>query len=233
MSAGPTTPRLRFGPFELELETGTLRKNGIRIRVPDQAVQVLSALLDRPGQLVGRDELYQKLWPDDVYVDFEHSLNAAVKKLRHALCDSVEKPKFIETIPRRGYKFIATVEVVSVEAPSHPAAVVSPATSTLCPDSIIPETRPTQLLNGIRLHRRSRARVVTGLAALVLLAVMGRAIVVRRTDRSVPFRRINITRLTFTGNVTASPISPDGRHVVYSASNAGLGVSRLGKSQRN
>jgi len=100
----------RFSSYEFEPRTGELRKHGIRIRFDGQPLAVLLMLLNRPGELVTREELQKKLWPADTFVDFEHSLNAAVKRLRSVLNDSADTPRFIETVPRRGYRFIAPVE---------------------------------------------------------------------------------------------------------------------------
>src|SRR3989442_8968302 len=101
---------LRFGSFELDLRSGELRRNGSRVSLQDQPLQILSVLLERPGELVAREELRQRLWPADTFVDFEHGLNAAVKRLRDALGDSADTPRFVETVPRRGYRFVAPVE---------------------------------------------------------------------------------------------------------------------------
>lgn len=101
---------VRFGAFELDVHAGELRKDGLRVNVQDQPLQVLVALLDQPGRLVTRDELCSRLWPAGTFVDFEHGLNAAVKRLRDGLGDSAEAPVFVETVPRRGYRFIARVE---------------------------------------------------------------------------------------------------------------------------
>src|SRR5262249_9442412 len=111
--AGSTVlPRIvRFEDYQADLQTGELRKNGRRIRLSGQPFQVLAHLLEKPGELVTREELRARLWPDEVFVDFDHSLNAAVNKLREALCDSTEHARFIETLPKRGYRFIAQIEV--------------------------------------------------------------------------------------------------------------------------
>jgi DNA-binding winged helix-turn-helix (wHTH) protein/tetratricopeptide (TPR) repeat protein len=101
---------LRFGPFEANLATGELRKHGVRLKLHDQPFQVLAMLAARPGELVTREEIQQRLWPSGTFVDFENGLNSAVNRLREALSESPERPKFIETIPRRGYRFIAPVE---------------------------------------------------------------------------------------------------------------------------
>jgi DNA-binding winged helix-turn-helix (wHTH) protein/tetratricopeptide (TPR) repeat protein len=100
---------VRFGVFEVDLQTAELRKQGVRIRLPGQSFQVLEALLLRPGELVTREELRQKLWPSDTFGDFEHGLNAAVNRVREALGDSSDNPRFVETLPRRGYRFIVPV----------------------------------------------------------------------------------------------------------------------------
>src|SRR5712692_7127792 len=101
---------LRFGPFEANFTTGELRKYGIRLKLQDQPFQVLKMLLARPGELVTREEIRQRLWPSGTFVDFDNSLNAAVNRLREALGDSAENPKFIETLPRRGYRFISALD---------------------------------------------------------------------------------------------------------------------------
>ncbi len=104
---------VRFGDFELDLRTGELQKADIRLNLPDQPINALIALLEQPGQLVTRDTLLQRLWSGDTFVDFEHGLNAAVKRLRDVLGDSADAPRFTETMPRRGYRFIAPVPVVN------------------------------------------------------------------------------------------------------------------------
>src|SRR5262249_44689494 len=108
-----TSPRLiRFGIFELDMRSGELRKQGRKIRLEGQPVQVLTCLLKQAGELGTREKLHKKLWPADTFVNFEHGLNAAVKRLRHALNDSADSPRFVETLPRRGYRFIAPTQAV-------------------------------------------------------------------------------------------------------------------------
>ena len=101
---------IRFGPFEVNFARREFRKHGVRIKLQTQPFQILAALLEKPGTTVTRDELRRRLWPDDTFVDFEHGLNAAVARLRHALGDSVEKPRYIETLSKLGYRFAATVK---------------------------------------------------------------------------------------------------------------------------
>jgi cholera toxin transcriptional activator len=100
----------RFGLFELDLSAGELRKSGAKLRLQGQPFQVLALLLERAGEVVTREELQQKLWPSDTFVDFDHSLNTAINKVREALGDSASSPRYVETLARRGYRFIAPVQ---------------------------------------------------------------------------------------------------------------------------
>lgn len=106
---GPTPAR--FGPFELDPHSGELRKHGIRVRLAEQPFRLLAFLIERAGNVVTREELRQHLWPEDTFVDFDNGLNAAVNRVREALADSTKKPRYIETLPKRGYRFIASLEV--------------------------------------------------------------------------------------------------------------------------
>ena len=117
MAVNAQTRGARFGAFEVDLRSGELRKHGIRLKLQDQPFQVLAVLLQHPGELVTREELHQKLWPADTFVDFDTGLNSAIKKLRDVLADSAEEPRYIETLPRRGYRFIAHVENGDLPAP--------------------------------------------------------------------------------------------------------------------
>ena len=102
----------RFGPFEVNFSAGEIRKNGIRIGVQEQPLRILEALLERPGELVSREQLRTRLWPSDTFVDFEGSLNAAIAKLRQSLGDAAERPLYVETVPKKGYRFIAPVSPI-------------------------------------------------------------------------------------------------------------------------
>src|SRR5215831_18385279 len=104
------------GPFELDARAGELRKGGERIRLQDQPLQILTMLLAAPGQVVLREEIQRKLWPNQTVVEFDHGINAAVKRLRAALGDSADAPLYIETLARRGYRFIGTVGEISSQA---------------------------------------------------------------------------------------------------------------------
>lgn len=120
MEPSPLYSRVRFGAFELNLQTGELFKRSRRIKLQAQSLLILASLLERPGEVVTREELRQKLWPSDVFVDFEVGLNAAINRLRNVLDDSPEKPRFIETLSRRGYRFIAPLQRETLErTPPH------------------------------------------------------------------------------------------------------------------
>ncbi len=118
------TNRVRFGAYEADLHTHELWKHGTKVKLIGQPFEILAVLVSRPGQLVTREELRTLLWPGDTFVDFDHGLNAAVNKLRDALCDSADDPKYIETLPRRGYRFVAAVETVAPAVEALPAVGV-------------------------------------------------------------------------------------------------------------
>ncbi len=117
--------KIRFGDFEADLRTGELRKHGHRLRLQEKPFQVLSAILERPGDLVTREELHQLLWGTDTFVDFDNNLNTAVYKLREVLGDTTETPRYIETWPKKGYRFIGTIEAAPVPANPEPGTVVN------------------------------------------------------------------------------------------------------------
>jgi DNA-binding winged helix-turn-helix (wHTH) protein len=127
---------LRFGVFELDRAAGELRKSGARIRLQEQPFLVLAALLGNAGRVVTREDLRQKIWPADTFVDFDHSLNTAVNKIREALGDSASSPRFVETLARRGYRFIAPVNGVDTAA-TFPSAQNSPANVAATPAEIL------------------------------------------------------------------------------------------------
>ncbi len=139
MAVPPNNRRIvRFGVFELDLSAGELRKNGVKLRLQGQPLQVLTVLLDHAGEVVTREQLQQTLWPSDTFVDFDHSLNTAINKVREALGDSASSPRYVETLARRGYRFIAPVQ-----APS-PALEMAPLLATALVESA-PTKPPTPL----------------------------------------------------------------------------------------
>jgi cholera toxin transcriptional activator len=132
----------RFGVFELDLSAGELRKNGVRQRLQGQPFQVLVVLLQRAGEVVSREELQQKLWPADTFVDFDHSLNTAINKVREVLGDSASTPRYIETLARRGYRFIAPVQSDAPAPVERPAPTTSVRSSpVLHPELEVPIPR--------------------------------------------------------------------------------------------
>src|SRR3954468_277513 len=109
-SSGSSAQKLRFGIYEADVRSGELSRDGVKVKLQEQPFQVLLMLLERPGEVISREELRERLWPADTFVDFDHSLNTAINKLREALRDSAANPRFIETKAKRGYRFIAPVQ---------------------------------------------------------------------------------------------------------------------------
>src|SRR5579862_3806493 len=125
MTESGNRPRIiRFGAFEFDTGTGELRKHGLRIRLKGQPIAVLTMLLERSGEIVTREELQKRLWPADTYVDFELGLNAAIKRLRAALGDSADSPRFVETLARQGYRFVAPTSAPVATQPAGSAVAI-------------------------------------------------------------------------------------------------------------
>src|SRR6202049_737826 len=115
METPRSTSIVRFGTYEVSLQSGEVRKAGLKIRVQQQPMKLLETLLERPGEVVTREELRSRVWPNESFGDFDQALNIAIAKLRSALGDSAENPRFIETLPKRGYRFIADVSVADAD----------------------------------------------------------------------------------------------------------------------
>jgi len=168
---------LRFGTYEFDLRSRELRKHGIRIKLQEQPCQILAILLEHRGEMVTRDELQRRLWPSDTFVDFDHSLNTAVMRLREALSDSSENPRFIETLPRRGYQFVAPVEEKSAPlAESNPPQTAGVSTSAHSSDNpgvttLSPEFPPTATKTSNRVPRPLVLALTTLLVGIVLAGV--------------------------------------------------------------
>jgi DNA-binding winged helix-turn-helix (wHTH) protein len=126
----PSAGRLSFDAYHVDFRTGELRKHGRKIRLAGRPFQILALLLEQPGELLTRKELQSRLWPADTFVDFEHGVNAAIQTLRRALCDSHKNPRYIETLPRRGYRFIAAVERIQADAAAQTPSSVGDARQT-------------------------------------------------------------------------------------------------------
>jgi len=190
-------PRLvRFGTFEVDLQTGELRKGGVKLKLTGQPFQVLTILLERPGEVVTREELQKRLWPD-TFVDVDHNLNTAINKIREVLGDSAESPRFVETLPRRGYRFVAPVERTQT------AEV--PGGSGVRQEARMPWVRRTSIL----------------FVVLVLLAAVG-FFIYRGLQSPASLAQRTLTRLTFDdGLQIGATWSPDGRFIAYSSNRGG------------
>jgi len=202
-----TQTAISFGPFVADLQTQELRKHHVRLRLPGQSFQILKMLLERPGELVTREELQQALWPSETFVDFEHGVNAAVNRLREALGDSADNPAFIETLPRRGYKFIAPVKIPASEDSKIPSLITPQETSR-------------------RKNILKRASAVAAVAVLLLVFVA----FWRSQPR--PPTVINTVRITNDGK-PKNPLNPpvtDGVHLYFTEgmpSTSGSGIAQV------
>src|SRR5574339_338332 len=168
--------RVSFGVFDIDLQTGELRKQGLRVRLQRQPFEVLALLIDRAGDVVTREELQQKLWPANTFVDFDHGLNKAINKIRLALGDSADAPRFVETVARRGYRFLADVRV-------SPPPIAMPSPAVAAPDPPVPVVAPAEL--PVAAAWPTRTSLVAG-SVLAVLAAVGVAWAVHSMSRVQP-----------------------------------------------
>jgi DNA-binding winged helix-turn-helix (wHTH) protein/Tol biopolymer transport system component len=196
-----TSVRVRVGEFEVNLRCGEVRHRGEKIKLQERPFQILTALIERPGEVVTRQEIQQKLWPTDTFVDFEHSINTAVKKLREAFGDDAENPRFIETLPRRGYRLIAPVEIVEVTGPE----VGTPPVPTQ--EGNRQETDP---------QKRWPAATIAG-ALVTLLAVASLALffLIPWRRSTIPSRNAWVQITHFPDSATSPALSPDGHMIAF------------------
>src|SRR5215471_12671547 len=183
--------RLAFGPFEVNGEAGELRKRGVRVRLSGQPFQILLVLLTHPGDVVTREQLREEIWSETTFVDFEHGLNAAMNKLRRALGDAAEKSRYIETLPRKGYRFIAPLAGLEVTVPSasEGSAKTPPA-------------------------RRRRTRWMLAFSAVVAIAAAAGWIIGSwNAPRRIPWMPVPLT--TYAGREMQPSFSPDGNQVAF------------------
>src|SRR4029077_1479154 len=177
--------RVRFGPFEADLETHELWKNGVKLKLGGQPFEILALLLNRPGHLLSREELQKEIWAADTFVDFNHGLNAAVNKLRETLADSAEEPKYVETLPRRGYRFVGKVEGASTAATAESSANTPEAESAAPPPPLPVPTFTSEIDRAVTVAgasrrtwlSRSRIAVIGGsiaVAAVIFAVVLSK-----------------------------------------------------------
>ncbi len=213
-TGSPETSKIRFGIFELDSLSGELLKAGTKVRLQEQPFQVLKTLLERSGKVVTREELQQLLWPDDTFVDFEDGLSTAVRKVRTALGDSASNPRFIETLPKRGYRFIAPVTLPAGTDAPEPVAVSSAG----------PHARQA------RSRRSWRTLAVAGWASAATIAILFLVGKSERPETGGRFMKFSLAP----GEDTHDPeVSPDGRYVAYAKleGEAGIWVQALDEEQ--
>ena len=186
-------PAYRFGAFELDASRGILRKHGIRIKLQDQPQQILLLLLEHPGEVVTREQIQKRLWPDNTFVDFDNAINSAVRKLRDTLGDSAENPRFVETLARRGYRLIVPVSTGT----GH-----NEETQTPLP-AVVPKLRARPII--------AAAVLVVGLGTVATWLV--------RRNNTTDSAELRLTPLTANTGIEIQPsFSPDGTRVTYSSS---------------
>jgi serine/threonine-protein kinase len=208
---------LRFGPFELDFRSAELRKNGVRIRLQEQPFQLLRILLERPGQVVLREEIQKRLWPNNTVVEFDHGINAAVRRLRNALQDSADKPRYVDTVARRGYRFIG-----EMDAAGQPAPAAEPAAGLAGNDSL---DQMAASVPARSLPNRSHPRILMLVAVVTILAsVWTGAAYYKRGVRAARPTVQPLVRLDVDVGSPVSPgshrgadaiLSPDGTRLVY------------------
>lgn len=196
---------VQFGAFELHTDTGELRKHGVKVRLQGKPLQLLQALLDRPGVVVTREELRDRLWTVNTFVDFESGMNTAMNRLRLALGDSAEHPRYIETLARNGYRFLAPVS----ETHAPPASATTDDTASVIQSPATPEEVP-QPPSQASSHRRLMAAAAVG----VLLACFGWLVLLRQQPApQAVFHQITFRRVT----IRSARFGPDGASVIYEA----------------
>ncbi|HET8890249.1 MAG TPA: winged helix-turn-helix domain-containing protein [Candidatus Angelobacter sp.] len=221
--------RVRFGQFELDLQTRELRNNGRTFSLQEQPFQVLALLLARPGELVTREELKERLWSADTFVDFDQSLNKAVNRLRDALGDSAAGPRWIETLAGRGYRFTASVTVEAIEQPTAPAPgkasrpIQEPSahSGSSIPESSSPalaiaaETAKPEKDSRVRAWFASRTRRMVTLGLLFVVASLGFLQVTRSPRQATQAPPRQLTSNSSENHISGGVISPDGRYLAY------------------
>jgi DNA-binding winged helix-turn-helix (wHTH) protein len=205
------SPLVRFGVFEMDVRTGELRKHGVRLKIQDQPFQVLQALVERPGELVTREELQTRIWANDTFVDFDQSLNRAINKVRDVLSDTAASPRFIETLPRRGYRFIAPVEAAPKSGPMEAAPRPEPPPHSV---GVLREEAPRDPA-AVEVKVRSRTPLAWVVVAVLMVLVATSAAWSLRTKADEPPRSAPTPLTTYPGSETQPTFSPDGNQVAF------------------
>jgi len=203
----PANPSmLKFGPCVVDLATGEVRRNESRVRLQEKPLRVLTLLADRQGQLVTREELRKHLWPDETFVDFESGLNTAVSKLREALSDNADKPRYIETIPRRGYRFVGKAEVTR----NGSSAGTAPG------PAIVPAAEASRGRDGEAVAARADARQSWQVRVLTVALITGAAFALWWFTPLPPPAVIHTDQITVSSRID-TPVRPvsDGEHIYY------------------
>jgi DNA-binding winged helix-turn-helix (wHTH) protein/Tol biopolymer transport system component len=203
-----TTRFIKFEAFEVDLQEREVRKKGVKLRLTGQPFQVLAVLLERPGEVVTREELRQRLWAADTFVDFDHGLNAAVNRLREVLGDSPEKPRFVETLPRRGYRFIGSLQEGADFVQPVPASTDS--TTTESPADRTPVKTPAWW----RFRKKPLVVLLLLLSCFAILSALYRWRQPRHTSRPALEER-QLTSNSADNHVLSAAISPDGKYLAY------------------
>ncbi len=207
--SGPTWSRrlIRFSVFEVDRDSGELFKQGRKIKLQGQPFELLLFLLEQPGEVLTREELRQKIWPSDNTGDFDHGLNRAVNKIREALGDSAETPQFIETLPRRGYRFIGAIQDERPPArPHRDEAPVAAVLAAAVPDAATEQSKP---------RSRPALSIPIAVAAVLVLTSLVLWLALHRTPSRVPMQVRQLTTNSADNPVWNAVISPDGRYLAY------------------
>jgi DNA-binding winged helix-turn-helix (wHTH) protein len=233
------TVRIRFGEFEADLRTQELRKDGRVVRLPNQSFLVLATLLRRPGDLVTRDELRQVLWPTERFVDYDQALNTAVNRLREALRDSADQPTYIETLPRRGYRFIAAAEIserraIADEPPPDPAGTPAVSAAPTSSADLAPtDATASPSVDSVRAPQATAKLRGSWPLALLLLAVAAMTVALL-TKRNAPPPQVSSPQLlpftSLPGQELVPTFAPDERHVAFAWSETSAGRDLYVKS---
>ncbi|HXJ14821.1 MAG TPA: DPP IV N-terminal domain-containing protein [Candidatus Limnocylindrales bacterium] len=218
MTSSPQLPSVvRFGAYEADLLSGELRKSGIRLKIQDRPFQILAILLEHPGLVVTREQLQKRMWPEDTFVDFEHGLNTAINKLRDALSDEADNPRFIETLPKRGYRFIAPVSA-SAAPRAHLHAVAPTNVPTPLPAPGLSAASQSDISSAAPANAPSKSRLTTYLAASALLLLCVALLIAGYfffRSRGGERAEIRIAPLNGLPRESDASFSPDGDQVAF------------------